>query len=148
MVDEFTLFINGIKPAILLQTKNKEDKRIKILNKMNVVMKEDDNSYLVTRNKKQLEEKKLGVMLGYYPKSVDKFMEVKKQGIELVSNYNIFINYNGIFFNVMGYFDEALEWCNQVYREKMIKKFGKVDIRKLYLYMEEGKARFVSEKIE
>ncbi|MDF2879655.1 MAG: hypothetical protein K0R54_212 [Clostridiaceae bacterium] len=150
MYKEIDLFLNGIKPAILFQNiGRKEEVKKSIIDKfssMGFYVKEIGDSLLVVRDMKQLEEKRLGVILGYYPKAVDAFMSGKRRDSK--TGKSVLINYCGIQFNTYDYFEESLAWCNEAYGEKIKKIFGKISVDKMTSYLkEDGKVDFNIEEI-
>lgn len=114
MKSEETLFLDNIKPALLLQYVDIKSNKIEKFKNKNFIIKElnKDSSILIIRDEKQLEEKKIGILLGYYPKSVELYKygekgllkegEYNERAVEDFLFINEFINYNGIQFNVMG----------------------------------------------
>jgi len=156
MISEEELFLKGIKPAILFQSKSEKCKDSLLLKYkepeyITVVTSESKNnrsSILIVRDKKQLEEKRLGVILGYFPKSVDAFIASRNEDTKN-KRITTLINFGGLEFNTVGYFDEALKWCNNAYGEKMKKEYGGIEVRKTNLYVnEENKVESVkTEKV-
>lgn len=130
MTSELKLFLDDIKPAILIskkQYKSNEDK----LKSFNI--KQQGRDYLIYRDGVDLTQP-LGVILGYHPESVKLFSDnnfAKRTDIIQKVIKSNFINYNGIHFNCYDKFNEALEWCNKTYGKKMIEKYGKIDVKKI-----------------
>lgn len=150
LITEEELFLKGIKPAILYQNIKNNNFRNKIhkmysSKEFKIIDFKDD--ILITRNSKfELKTENLGYILGYFPKSVDSFMS-KNPKRRIIKNQSVFINYNGIHFNTMEYFDEALEWCHEMYRKNMLKTFGKIEVYKQIFYMDnEAKVKDILNK--
>lgn len=121
MKTELKLFTDNIKPAILI-TKYIYEKHEHILNKYNV--KEYNNgTILVYKEESAIENKSIGEILGYPPMCAKEFEDREKEqrGDKFVSK---FINYGGIQFNCFDKYQEAIEWCNQEYKKKMLDKYG------------------------
>lgn len=125
MINEIQLFVDDIKPALLITKKNYE-KNIEVLKNYNYI-KEFKSGYLISKEDVDIENKLLGDILGYPPMCVRTFekkrIEPKK---EKMTSY--FLNYGGINFNCFNYYKEALEWCNNQYKDKMLKKYGKIEV--------------------
>lgn len=125
MINEIQLFVDDIKPALLITKKNYE-KNIEVLKNYNYI-KEFKSGYLISKEDVDIENKLLGDILGYPPMCVRTFekkrIEPKK---EKMTSY--FLNYGGINFNCFNHYEEALEWCNNQYKEKMLEKYGKIEV--------------------
>lgn len=121
MKTELELFTDNIKPAILI-SKYFYEKHEHILDKYNV-KKYNDDTILVYREESAIKNKSLGEILGYPPICSKEFEDRKKKQKEdkFVSK---FINYGGIQFNCFDKYEEAIEWCNKEYREKLLDKYG------------------------
>ena len=67
MTEEIKLFLDGIKPSLLLKTVNKD---LEDFNK-----KEVDGGFIISRTDipESFTAKTLGIYLGYYPKSCENF---------------------------------------------------------------------------
>lgn len=126
MVSEIQLFVDDIKPALLLSKKVYE-KNIDIL-KNYKVKKTLYGGYLVHREGKHIEGRTIGEILGYPPICVKAFEDRNKRGEKPEVKTSYFLNYGGIVFNCYEHFEEALEWCNNQYKDKMLSKYGKIDI--------------------
>lgn len=122
MKSEIKLFQDDIKPALLISedTFNRQKEYL-----TNFKYKyTDTNSVLLYKKEEDIANKSLGEILGYYPKSV-KLFEVSKnerQNQDIIVSE--FINYGGIYFNCFDQYKEALAWCDEQYKEKMLKKYG------------------------
>lgn len=141
-MNELELFKIGIKPAILIPEKSIS--RVKI----------DADEYYKGRFRKGIilshkelplitdfDNIKLGIVLGYYPKSC----EVLYASRENRGN-NEFIDFGGIHFNTVHLFDEALEWCKEKYLEKMLLYSNNIKCNKIIIRRE--KSKVIRETIE
>lgn len=128
MVDEITLFLDDIKPVLLLGDDEVRSNR-KLLSNFKISKVDLTDSYFIYRREEDLCKSNLGEILGYPPFCGKAFKENKvfsdPNSKEATS---CFINYNGILFNCFDFKEEALEWCNNQYKEKMLKKYGKIEI--------------------
>lgn len=125
MIDEIELFIKDIKPTILI-SKNKYNNNIELLKnyKLKVI---NNDSFLIYKKEEDIVNKKLGECLGYPPICVKEFeYNQKKEKKDVIISK--FLNYGGINFNCFDYYEEALEWCNKNYKQKMLSSFGKIEI--------------------
>lgn len=125
MFNEIKLFVDDIKPALLISEKE-YNKNIDIL-KDYKYKKIQERGYLFYKNENDIKEKSLGEILGYPPICSKVFEERRGENKPEVITNN-FLNYGGIYFNCFEYYEEALEWCNQKYKDKMISKYGKIDV--------------------
>lgn len=145
MPTEEELFWDDVKPAILYQSVTRK-RRAKLLKKhceaghsvkiINSTYSNNKSSILVAKNPEQFKEQRLGVLLGYFPKSVDAFDESFENKSD-ENEVSMFINYGGISFNTAGFFDEALEWCHKTYKNKMLNTYGEVEVYKDILFFDE-----------
>ena len=120
MKSELELFVNNIKPTLLLSKKAYKD-NIDILKSYKMkIIKED--SYLIYKDEKDITKKNIGEILGYPPICSKEFELRKNQPKEdrIVSK---FINYGGINFNCYENYNEAIEWCHKEYKEKLLNKY-------------------------
>lgn len=125
MIDEVQLFLDEIKPIILISS-DVCRKNITKLN--NFKISKTFNEFLIYRNEEDLIDKKLGEVLGYPPMCVKKFEESRGENLSKKRIISSFLNYNGIYFNCFDLYNEALEWCNGTYKDKMLDKYGKLEI--------------------
>ena len=111
MISEIRLFLDNIKPALLLKTVDDDLKDFYI--------KEVDGGFIISRNEipQTFTAKSLGINLGYYPRSCENFFFNKNKTI---------LDFNGIRFNTGGYTQEAIEWCKQTYGKLMIEKYNNI----------------------
>lgn len=126
MVSEIQLFVDNIKPALLLSEKIYEKNKDILKNYR--VKKMLYGGYLIYREEKHIEGKAIGEILGYPPVCVKTFEEKKKIKEQPEVKTSYFMNYGGIIFNCYEHFEEALEWCNNQYKDKMLSKYGKIDV--------------------
>lgn len=125
MVSETKLFIDNIKPTLLI-TEKEYIKNIDIL-KDYKCKKDLKGGYLLHRKESELEGKLLGEILGYPPICAKTFEEKRKsKKPDIITNK--FLNYGGIYFNCFEHYEEALDWCNKQYKEKMLSKYGKINV--------------------
>lgn len=122
MKSEIRLFQDGIKPALLISKEafNKQKEYLTNFKYKNTT----NNSVLVYRREEDINNKSLGEILGYYPKSVKAFEYDKKERRNQDVIVSEFINYGGIYFNCFEQYKEALAWCDEQYKEKMLEKYG------------------------
>lgn len=126
MSNELILFKKGIKPAILFPDNVKEKVDLNL------------NAYYTTTFRKSIilshtelpcitdrDNIKLGIVLGYYPKSCEVLYSNREVWTE-----NEFINFGGIQFNTAHLFDEAFEWCIETYKDKMLKSYDNIVIHR------------------
>ena len=125
MINEVQLFLDEIKPVILISS-DVCRKNITKLN--NFKISKTFNEFLIYRNEEDLKDKKLGEVLGYPPMCVKKFEESRGENLSKKRIISSFLNYNGIYFNCFDFYNEALEWCNGIYKVKMLDKYGKLEI--------------------
>lgn len=118
--EEF-LFVNKIKPAILINKDSAIAKRLReSKDRYKEYISNSESSVIFTHdevdNIDSVEDK--GLLLGYAPVAVNRFTnyneEISKNEIEVRE----FINYGGIRFATNGTFNESLEFCNKQYRDK------------------------------
>lgn len=137
-MNELELFKIGIKPAILIPEKSIS--RVKI----------DADEYYKGRFRKGIilshkelplitdfDNIKLGIVLGYYPKSCE-VLYASRVNRENRGN-NEFIYFGGIHFNTAHLFDEALEWCKGKYLEKMLLYSNNIKCNKIIIRREKSK---------
>ena len=125
MIDEVQLFIDGIKPAILID----DDvcrKNIRKLNNFKICKTFDE--FLIYRDESYLKDKQLREVLGYPPMCVNKFEEERGKILSKEKIVSSFLNYNGIYFNCFDLYNEALEWCHRTYKKKMLQIYGRLEI--------------------
>ena len=128
MVNEFTLFKDNIKPAILSNKESLAKYDININDYYSIKYK---NSILVSHNKIDIIDNDvvlLGKSLGYYPKACELFKKIDFHKNEIIE----YINFNGIYFNTSYLYNECLEWCKKQYLNKMLMKYHKVEYCRLY----------------
>ncbi|MNV50280.1 hypothetical protein D3C71_1422820 [compost metagenome] len=116
--NEIELFLNHVKPAVMFKKEIYDKNHINI-NKYHHA--EFRGNILISHsplpeindNDKIL----IGKILGYYPESCD----------IVLPNYDVneFINYGGIHFSTRMLYDDALEWCHNEYKDKLLNKFKK-----------------------
>ncbi|MNB98636.1 hypothetical protein D3C81_793530 [compost metagenome] len=114
---DVNLFLNHIKPAILFEEKTYKKHNIDVNDYYHTPFR----AGIVISHKPlpkitNSDNIKLGKVLGYYPKSCDLFFNE--------SESEEFIWYGGIHFNTGHLYNEALDWCHQQYKDKLIEKFG------------------------
>jgi hypothetical protein len=141
MISEISLFEKGIKPALLtvrsvLEKNNIDTEKYYYVEHLN-------GSILLAHNPIPLFNNKgdLGKFLGYYPKSCDLF----KPGVH--KEVNECIEFGGICFNTQGLYNEALEWCIEQYKDKILKHYKKFQYFKYYVILRDGKTSLRQEKI-
>jgi hypothetical protein len=120
MINEVTLFVDKIKPAVLLDQYEIEESNINIYNYYYVKCR---GGILISHTPLpdyEIGTAELGKILGYYPKSCDAFENCK-------FNFPMeFLHFSGMIINTCGYYDEALNWCIEQYGEKILKQYGKL----------------------
>jgi hypothetical protein len=120
MINEVTLFVDKIKPALLLDEDEYEEFNINIHNYYNVKCR---GGILISHTPLptyELTTSELGKILGYYPKSCDAFEN---------SKFNLpmeFLHFSGMVINTCGYYEEAVNWCIEQYGEKILKQYRKL----------------------
>lgn len=125
MFDEIKLFIDDIKPTLLISEKE-YNKNVDIL-KDYKYKKIQKNGYLFYKEEEDIKGKTLGEILGYPPVCAKIFEERRgEKKSEKITNK--FLNYGGIYFNCFEFYEEALNWCNEKYKDKMISKYGKISV--------------------
>jgi hypothetical protein len=151
---EEELFVLGIKPAILEDSKTVTDLWYKA-DKTNCsyriydlrTKKNPDKGCLIIRiyNGQPHPRGDFGKLLGYYPKSVELFEDAVKNNIRAFFHKEI-INFHGIQFNTMGLFNEAFAWCMQEYGQKILEHYGEIRVKKTVSEHGSGKEEII-EKI-
>lgn len=137
MHSEIELFLKGIKPTLLLTYKGYEANK-QILK--NFKRKEyEESGYLIYNVEEDIEGKNLGEILGYHPESAKTFEE-KRNEPKADIIISKFINYGGIQFNCFDYYKEAMEWCKETYKEKLLNEYGSF---KVYYYEVEFTKNYV-----
>lgn len=120
---EIEVFEAGIKPAVLVDRDNKEEyTRVwEIINKSkNIHSRNVFRNRAVILSWKPIPPKicageELGITLGFYPESCYTFNDE--------DNWST-LDFNGIFFCVGSYKNEAIQWCKEQYGEKLLEKYG------------------------
>lgn len=138
MINEVTLFVDKIKPALLLDENEYEELNINIHNYYYVKCR---GGILISHTPlptHKLGTAELGKILGYYPKSCDAFEHIKLP-FE-------FLHFNGMVINTCGYYEEALNWCIEQYGEKILKQYGKLRYVKSITSFESGFRNYIDRK--
>lgn len=120
MINEVTLFLDKIKPALLLDKEEFEAYNINIKDYYHV---ECRGGILVSHTPlptHELDNAEIGKILGYFPKSCDAF-EQRKFSFPME-----FLHFSGMIINTCGLYDEALNWYIEQYGEKILKQYGKL----------------------
>lgn len=119
---EIELFKAGIKPSILGRTRELRQKGIIDTPGVGHYISSDERFLIASRNplplRRELTHEKIGILLGYFPKSCEEIQDTNK--------VDTFLNFGGIHFNTKGYGKEAFNWCKGRYLEDIIKLRGEV----------------------
>lgn len=142
MSNELILFKKGIKPAILFSQRFKDRVDLNLKDYYTATFR---GSFIVSHTDlpviKSNDNIKLGIALGYYPKSCELLYSTRE-----TSNINELINFGGIQFNTAFLFDEAFAWCKDKYLKSMLEHFENVVCHRWVNKRESGK--IVRETIE
>lgn len=99
---------------------------------------EKDNRYLTIGHKIE-DNCELGMLMGYYTESCKRFEELlkNKASCEEFDSFDK-LNFNGMIFNTCGLTKDAIEWCMEVYGDKLREVQGyiwyKVNGKKKYSF--------------